>query len=117
MSENSLRDCDTAVPEEDRQEPDYRFTLANERTFLAWLRTGLALLAAAVAVVEYVSTISSSALSHVIGGMLAATALVVVLGGARRWCQVDSAIRAGRPLPVNRLPLVIAWVIGFLASS
>ncbi|MGH3672809.1 MAG: DUF202 domain-containing protein, partial [Pseudonocardiaceae bacterium] len=33
-------------------EPDYRFTLANERTFLAWLRTALALLAAAVAVVQ-----------------------------------------------------------------
>jgi putative membrane protein len=32
-------------------EPDYRFTLANERTFLAWERTALGLLAAAVAVV------------------------------------------------------------------
>src|SRR3984893_15268857 len=33
-------------------EPDYRFTLANERTFLAWQRTALGLLAAAVAVVS-----------------------------------------------------------------
>jgi putative membrane protein len=32
---------------EDTREPDYRFTLANERTFLAWIRTALALLAAA----------------------------------------------------------------------
>lgn len=30
------------------QEPDYRFSLANERTFLAWMRTALALVAAAV---------------------------------------------------------------------
>ena len=29
--------------------PDYRFTLANERTFLAWIRTALALMAGAVA--------------------------------------------------------------------
>jgi putative membrane protein len=29
-------------------EPDYRFTLANERTFLAWIRTALALLAGGV---------------------------------------------------------------------
>ncbi len=35
-------------------EPDYRFTLANERTFLAWQRTALGLLAAAVAVVQFV---------------------------------------------------------------
>ncbi|MGA9680044.1 MAG: DUF202 domain-containing protein, partial [Mycobacterium sp.] len=33
-------------------EPDYRFTLANERTFLAWQRTSLGLLAAAVALVQ-----------------------------------------------------------------
>lgn len=39
---------------EEESEPDYRFTLANERTFLAWLRTALALLAAAVAVVQLV---------------------------------------------------------------
>src|ERR1043165_2701247 len=36
------------------QDPDYRFTLANERTFLAWIRTSLALLAAAVALVQLV---------------------------------------------------------------
>ena len=34
-------------------EPDYRFTLANERTFLAWQRTSLGLMAAAVAAVSY----------------------------------------------------------------
>jgi putative membrane protein len=34
------------------REPDYRFTLANERTFLAWQRTALGLLAAAVAAVQ-----------------------------------------------------------------
>lgn len=34
--------------------PDYRFTLANERTFLAWVRTALAMMAAGVAVVQFV---------------------------------------------------------------
>ena len=33
---------------EEGEEPDYRFTLANERTFLAWLRTALALIAGGV---------------------------------------------------------------------
>ena len=43
-------------PEE--HEPDYRFTLANERTFLAWQRTALGLLAAAVAVIQFVPSLS-----------------------------------------------------------
>ncbi len=38
----------------DPHDPDYRFTLANERTFLTWLRTSLALIAAGVAVVQLV---------------------------------------------------------------
>ena len=33
------------VSADDGEEPDYRFTLANERTFLAWVRTALGLLA------------------------------------------------------------------------
>jgi hypothetical protein len=39
---------------DDEQEPDYRFTLANERTFLAWIRTALALIAGGVAVAQLV---------------------------------------------------------------
>jgi putative membrane protein len=35
----------------DEREPDYRFTLANERRVLAWMRTSVALMAAGVAVV------------------------------------------------------------------
>jgi putative membrane protein len=41
-------------PTGDEQEPDFRFTLANERTFLAWIRTALALIAGGVAVAQLV---------------------------------------------------------------
>lgn len=37
------------------KEPDYRFTLANERTFLAWVRTGLALLAGGLLLDQFAS--------------------------------------------------------------
>ena len=50
MASDTERGADSAV----EQELDYRFTLANERTFLAWQRTALGLLAAAVAVVQLV---------------------------------------------------------------
>ena len=50
-NDDTTREDGRAAPE---FEPDYRFTLANERTFLAWERTALGLLAAAVAVVQLV---------------------------------------------------------------
>jgi hypothetical protein len=34
-------------------EPDYRFTYANERTFLAWVRTSVALIGVGVAAVQF----------------------------------------------------------------
>ncbi len=45
---------DEGVDDDHEREPDYRFTLANERTFLAWLRTSLSLLAAGIAVVQLI---------------------------------------------------------------
>ncbi len=36
----------------DGSEPDARFTFANERTFLAWSRTALALVVAGLAVIQ-----------------------------------------------------------------
>src|ERR1700731_987022 len=48
-------------------EPDYRFTLANERTFLAWQRTALGLLAAAVAVVQLVPELTIPGARHALG--------------------------------------------------
>ena len=89
-------------------EPDYRFTLANERTFLAWLRTALALLAAAVAVVQLVPEFAFPGARHIAGGLLAALAMVTAVAGLRRWELVDYAIRRGLPLPRHQAPRVLA---------
>jgi putative membrane protein len=88
--------------------PDYRFTLANERTLLAWLRTGLALVAGGVAVATYAPDLGSRW-----GSALAALALVLLglgtgVAGYDRWRANDAAIRADRPLPVSRLVPVVA---------
>lgn len=88
-------------------EPDYRFTLANERTFLAWQRTALGLLAAAVAMVQLVPELSIPGLRHLIAGVLATLALVTAIAGLRRWSLVDSAVRRGLPLPPNRAPVLL----------
>jgi putative membrane protein len=94
-------------------EPDYRFTLANERTFLAWERTALGLLAAAVAVVQLVPELPVPGARHVIGGLLAVLAILTAGTGLHRWKQVDRAIRCRMPLPRHRTPV---WLgLGLIA--
>ncbi len=97
------------------REPDYRFTLANERTFLAWLRTSLSLLAAGVAIVQLVPAFTIPAARGVTGGLLAALAVVTAGAGVLRWRSVERAIRHGRPLPPQRVPWVLAAGLVVLA--
>ncbi|HXL59071.1 MAG TPA: DUF202 domain-containing protein [Mycobacterium sp.] len=88
-------------------EPDYRFTLANERTFLAWERTALGLLAAAVAVVQLVPELSIAGARHVLGAVLALLAILTAGMGILRWEQVDRAIRRDLPLPRHPTPVYL----------
>lgn len=100
-------------------EPDPRFTLANERTFLAWLRTALALMAAGVGV-EALSTAQGEA-----NPLGTALALVLITGGVlcsatafTRWAATERALRTGSPLPPPRLAPVAGYglaVLGLLA--
>ncbi len=98
-------------------EPDYRFTLANERTFLAWQRTALGLLAAAVAVVQLVPELSIAGARHVLGIILALLAILTAGMGILRWQQVDRAMRRDLPLPRHPTPVYLGiglMVIGLL---
>lgn len=85
-------------------EPDYRFTLANERTFLAWQRTSLGLLAAAVAVVQFMPELTIPGARHILGVAVGAMAILTAVAGLRRWAQVDRAMRDDKPLPRNTAP-------------
>ena len=98
-------------------EPDYRFTLANERTFLAWLRTSLALVAAGVAVVQLVPEFGFTGARHVIGVTLAALGLLVAVGAIRRWLRVQAAMRRGADLPVSRMPVALGAALAVLAVA
>jgi putative membrane protein len=88
-------------------EPDYRFTLANERTFLAWQRTALGLLAAAVAVIQFVPSLSVPGARHALGLLLGALSVATATIGIRRWVQSDRAMRAGEPLPRQPSPVLL----------
>lgn len=104
--------------DDDNAEPDYRFTLANERTFLAWQRTALGLLAAAVAVIQFVPQFGIPGARHALGLVLGVLAMLTAGMGWLRWHQVDRAMREGKPLPRHPTPAYLAIgliVIGLLS--
>ncbi|CAN3127165.1 YidH family protein [Mycobacterium sp. smrl_JER01] len=96
-----------AEQDSDLIEPDYRFTLANERTFLAWQRTALGLLAAAVAVVQFLPELGVPGLRHALGGAVGVLAMLTAGAGLHRWYQVDHAMRRDRALPRPRTPIYL----------
>ena len=96
------------------RDPDYRFTLANERTFLAWIRTALALIAGGVAVVQLVPPFAVPGSRHALGVMLSLTGGALVLGAMRRWRQVQGAMRREQDLPASRLPVALATLLLFV---
>lgn len=94
-------------------EPDARFTLANERTFLAWLRTSLALIASAVAVHSPVIDIDEWA-KTVLSLVLLAAASLAMAQSWLRWRKVEVAVRTGQPLPGFAGPAMLAALLGML---
>lgn len=97
------------------EDPDYRFTLANERTFLAWIRTSLALIAGGLAVIELVPGFGLAGGREVLGGALIALGTLLAVGSMSRWANVEEAIRESRPIPTTKLPFVLA--IGVIGVS
>ena len=87
---------------------DYRFTLANERTFLAWMRTCLALMAAAVAVIQFAPDLGSAEFREASGLVFALLAISAAAGGLIRWLLVQRAMSAGQHLKRGALPVVVA---------
>ena len=85
----------------ERDQLDYRFSLANERTILAWIRTAPALIAVPPVLA---------------GATMAGRATV-------RWREYEEAMRAGRPSPVGRglrlvgVALCVYAVLALLASA
>lgn len=97
------------------EDPDYRFTYANERTFLAWIRTSLALVAAGVAVIQLLPEGDENLESYIVGLPLIALGTVLPVLSLRRWEENERAMRQSRPLPRTRLLTLLAWWVSALA--
>ncbi|MYS21945.1 putative membrane protein [Streptomyces sp. DvalAA-14] len=108
------------APARVRQEgatPDYRFSLANERTFLAWIRTALALIGGGFAVDQFLT-------DHLVHWVRVVLAVVLLVGGVactlravNHWVRCERAIRRGTDLPVSRFPALLALLIAVLAVA
>lgn len=92
--------------------PDYRFSLANERTCLAWIRTGLALVAGGLAAAQFLPQLPIAYLREAIAIALLLLGGVVAVRAVDHWSRTERAMRLGRDLPVSRFPAVLALIVG-----
>jgi putative membrane protein len=100
------------------EEPDPRFTFANERTFLAWIRTSVALLAAGIALDAFVEDVPAGP-RRACAGILIVLGIVCSVAAYRRWMTSERALRLGQPLPPPALAPVLAYTVaacGLLAA-
>ncbi len=91
--------------------PDYRFSLANERTFLAWIRTGLALIAGGLACAQFLPPLPIQHLREVIAIALLVLGAVVGLRAVDHWARTERAMRLGEELPGSKFPAVLAILV------
>ena len=103
---------------DEEREPDPRFTLANERTFLAWYRTALALVAAGLVIVQLLPPFPGvPAGRHVLGVPLIVAGAAVAVTAYVEMTRNQAAMRRGRPLPRSVLPRLLAGVIAVVAAA
>jgi inner membrane protein YidH len=102
-------------------EPDARFTFANERTFLAWSRTALALVVAGLAIVQLLPPFPGVPWGrHIIGTPLIVLGSAVAVISYMEWQSNQHALRRREPLTRSRLPRMLAvaiTVIGLAAAA
>ncbi|GAC57857.1 hypothetical protein GOHSU_26_00140 [Gordonia hirsuta DSM 44140 = NBRC 16056] len=101
---------------------DARFTLASERTMLAWLRLALGLIAAGVAVLHLLEPWGDPTARRTLGIALLTIGAFTAIVGMLRWHEIDRALKRGGPLPGpwpiwTLTGLIVIAAIGFALWS
>lgn len=94
-------------------EPDARFTMANERTFLTWISTALALVSVGVGVEAFGLPLTAS-LRQLAAGVLILTGVICPISAWFGWARTEKALRRGERLPSN--PSITIVTLGVLVS-
>ncbi len=95
--------------------PDYRFSLANERTYLAWIRTALALLAGAVGIDQLTPELADPGVRIIISSFLCIFSAFVALFSYFRWTHNEIAIRTNKPLVYSDFIKLISFIMVLLS--
>ena len=99
----------------DEVEPDVRFSYANERTFLAWIRTALGLITAGLAITQLLPPFDFPGGRRIIGLPLIALGVAIALLSFHNWQGNETAMRRNQPLPRSVMPRVAAIVVSVVA--
>ena len=104
------------MAEQADHEPDYRFTLANERTFLAWLRTGLSLIALGLVAARLlpVDLLPGLPLGHIFSALLVLSGTLMVIFGAVRYARAHREIDAADYDPAVWPILLVGALVSIL---
>ena len=97
-------------------EPDPRFSLANERTALAWMRTALALVGAGVAIISISSLATVPRWTALIGAASCVGGALLAWRAVAGWGRVEQALRLKRPLPSPHALTTLAGGVIVLAA-
>ena len=92
-------------------DPDYRFSLANERTFLAWMRTSLAILAAGVLLDQFSVKLGSQVFVVLVSAGLCLVAAILSVLSYIKWRDYEVAMRHKRVLPLSRAMIFLSGVV------
>lgn len=97
------------------EEPDYRFSLANERTFLAWIRTTLALMAGGLLLDQVALKNPGQILLPALAIFSCVTAAVMSIFAFKRWKANEIAMRHKKSLPASLVISAVSVVLGVAA--
>jgi putative membrane protein len=100
--------------EEPGYEPDYRFSLANERTLLSWIQTAFGLLALGLPLAGGIHGVRLPRWHHEIGMGAIALSVMIVPAAYRNWRRSQLAMRLGVGLPRDPLPMIVAAGVAVL---
>ena len=101
----------------DRPEPDARFSYANERTFLAWIRTALGLITAGLAITQLLPPFHVAGGRRLVGIPLIALGVAISAASIHNWRANERSMRLGLPLPRSALPAMTAIVVSLVAVA
>jgi putative membrane protein len=105
----------TSHPRPPGVDPDPRFTLANERTYLAWTRTSLAVIAGGLAAAQFLKV--GAPLAVALGMTVIALGASLSFSSYAHWQRNEHALRFGQPLPPSVLPRLLVYLVAMVAIA